>query len=69
MLFLEKKLIYPIAAVVSIAIGGVVYVAFLVILKCLGASELELLDNNSKLKKLIDFCGIFACKSHCNAVK
>ena len=55
MKYLEKIVLYPIATVLSIFSGAVIYITFLVILKGFGPSELELLDNNSKINKLLFF--------------
>ena len=67
--FMENIIFYPAATAISIIIGALVYVLFLVILKGFDQSELELLGNNSKLNKLVYFYRLFPCKSHCDAVK
>lgn len=60
---------FRIATGVSVMLGGMVYIVFLVILGGFCDSDLKLLDNNSKLKKLLVFCRIIPCKSHYNAVE
>lgn len=69
MKIMEKLIPYTVSMFVSIMIGAIIYIVFLVILKGFDQSELELLGNNSKLNKLLDFCRLISCKSHCNAVK
>jgi|GEM_PF-51348 len=60
---------FRLATVASIALGGFIYIVFLVIIGGIYDSDLKLLGNNSKLKKLLDFCGRIPCKSHYNAVE
>ncbi len=60
---------FRLATAISIAVGGIIYIMFLVILGGIYDSDLKLLDNNSKLKKLIVFCNTIPCKSHYNAVE
>ena len=57
------------ATAVSIVVAGGIYIAFLVIIGGIYDSDLKLLDNNSKLKKLLVFCRGIPCKSHYNAVE
>ena len=60
---------FRIATAFSIVVGAVIYTVFLVILGGIYDSDLKLLDNNSKLKKLLVFCRRSPCKSHYNAVE